>query len=194
MFKPIPQNISRLICLDHSLALIRSFILPKWLGGRVAGFTASGSLKDDLNERRANYRAPLLDRLRHILFDCGAIFHLVYIISCLLSMSKYIRQTYIAAGNDTYRFWMAILPVVAWPPPVWYQMVIACLTPLQYACFPPDVPDREDCLDRDPASGVAYPTDKAKLPTWTMRGFRYVQLHFLIIIYASVVLAFTWKL
>lgn len=32
------------LSLDHALTIIRSFILPRWLGGKITAFIASGEL------------------------------------------------------------------------------------------------------------------------------------------------------
>ncbi|KAH8821974.1 nucleotide-diphospho-sugar transferase [Xylogone sp. PMI_703] len=176
----------------YSFAIIQSFILPSWLGGKVTGFTPSGSIRDPLNERRPRLRSPLRRRLQSVLFDCGAIFHVVLVFLCIAGVVSRVHQAFVNSGGDMDQLRLELLVTVAWPPPTWFQIVIACLTPLQYAIFPPDVPERQDLLRRELATGVMYPTERSKRATWTIKEARYSQLHFLIILYTIYVFKCTW--
>jgi hypothetical protein len=171
---------------------VRSFILPKRLGGRVSGFTASGSIPNTLNERSPAHRAPLSRRLKVVLLDCGAIFHLFFVLLCALGVVTRVRRAILRYPGDRRALWLDLLFTVAWPFPLWYHQVIACLIPLIYAIFPPDVPDRELCLDRDAKRGVAYPTEKAKRPTCSMNETGYFQLYLLAIVQSVCVLIGSW--
>lgn len=66
----------------HSMSVIRTFLLPKWLGGKGAVFTSSGSQKADLNERNRDLRAPVWQRLKVTIWDCQCYMHLVFIAFC----------------------------------------------------------------------------------------------------------------
>merc|ERR1712059_24978 len=57
-----------------SLSIIRSFILPKWLGGSIVAFKPTGSLGNALNERDPKNKKSMLRRLWAILFNYMAIF------------------------------------------------------------------------------------------------------------------------
>ncbi|KAF4625484.1 hypothetical protein G7Y89_g12682 [Cudoniella acicularis] len=61
----------------HAMTIIRSFILPSWLGGKSMAFSSSGSIKSELNERDPATRAPLLTRLKVTLWDCDVYLHLL---------------------------------------------------------------------------------------------------------------------
>merc|ERR1711939_1213520 len=52
-----------------SLSIIRSFILPKWLGGSIVAFKPTGSLGNALNERDPKNKKSMLRRLWAILFN-----------------------------------------------------------------------------------------------------------------------------
>ncbi|KAF2146272.1 glycosyltransferase family 2 protein [Aplosporella prunicola CBS 121167] len=176
----------------HMITLVRSFILPSCLGGQLSGFTATGSVPDTLHERRPDQRAPLSKRLQHILTDCGAIFHLGFIILCSLGITNMVYQCFGAHSAGSSHSWMLFLSNLALPLPFWYQLIIGCFVPLQYAIFPPDVPEREACLFRDPITGVAYPTQKAKKPQFTLKTVDYAHFHFPIVLYALGLFASTW--
>ena len=56
-----------------------------------------------------------------------------------------------------------------------------------YAICPPTVPNREELLDRDPKTGIAYPKDSSKVLRKTMLGsWRYWR--------GGVVVLYTWVL
>ena len=62
-----------------TVAWLRSFILPERLGGRVEGFTATGSIANKMNERDKDRRAPLGKRLRYLVVDCGVWVHIAVV-------------------------------------------------------------------------------------------------------------------
>lgn len=73
---------------------------------------------------------------------------------------------------------------LGWPPLLWLVFTLVCAGPIYYAIFPPSMPAREETLDRDPLTNVAYPKPTArKLKwTWTTLGYEY---------YYTVVVAYT---
>ena len=145
------------------LTIIRSFFLPTWLGGQAQAFKPSGSLKSDLNERDPVLRAPMYRRLRVILFNNLAYFHVSYVYFCLTAV---VLSTYrcIAQNTDSVREAIECLLTHAfWPPLTWIIVVSAFWTPITYACDPPTMnSDRESYLVRDSKTGVAHPTKKSK--------------------------------
>lgn len=48
----------------------------------------------------------------------------------------------------------------------WLLAVNAACVPIHYAIWPPTMPDRETLLNRDPATGIAHPTEAAKHIVW----------------------------
>ena len=142
------------------LTIIRSFILPTWLGGQTQAFKPSGSLKSDLNERDAQLRAPMYRRLRVIVFNNLAYFHIAYVYFCLAAV---VLSTYRCAHETSLRSILKCLLTHAfWPPVTWIIVVSAFWIPITYACDPPTMPSRESLLERDPKTGVAHPTRKSK--------------------------------
>ncbi|KAH0837680.1 hypothetical protein AYO21_09247 [Fonsecaea monophora] len=147
----------------HAISVIRTFVLPKWLGGKVAVFTSSGSQKDQLNERDARLRAPLWRRLKVTIWDCQCYLHVAYIVFILAAVGISLHANITNPQNDTKtKILIDVLTHAGWPPIIWMTCGLACWAPINYALFPPSVPDREELLDRDPVTGVAYPKESSK--------------------------------
>ncbi|KAK4940215.1 hypothetical protein LTR10_019644 [Elasticomyces elasticus] len=147
----------------HSISVIRTFLLPKWLGGKVAVFTSSGSQKAELNERDPILRAPLWRRLKVTIWDCQCYLHLLYIMFCLAAVGVSMYYNITNKDNRTAKdVLLALLTHAFWPPIIWLTCIISCWIPINYAIFPPDEPDRQDLLVRDPVTGVAYPSEESK--------------------------------
>jgi hypothetical protein len=169
-----------LTLIDYFIAFMRSFVLPEALGGGQTGFTASGSISDDLQERRAASRAPLLQRLRVTLFSHYAIVHAIFLLACLIGFALNLARA--SSPADIPNLWdTAILTTtqdrlvffvtrLGWPPLVWMQFIASALTPILYAVWPPTQPDREELLDRDEKTGVAYPKIEARKSKRTPAG------------------------
>jgi hypothetical protein len=111
---------------------------------------------------------------------------------CVFGAASRLLRSLDKNAGSLHDLWVDLLGSVASPPLPWFDLVIACITPLQYILFPPDVPEREESLERDPSTGIAYPKAKAKQATWTMKEIRYVQLHSLTILYAGCVFIGTY--
>jgi len=165
---------------DYFVAFMRSFVLPQALGGETTGFKASGSISCDLQERCAGSRAPLLRRLRVTLLSHYAIVHTIFVLACLIGFALNLARAFSPADipnmwdtatltttNDRLVFFITRL---GWPPLVWMQFIASALTPILYAVWPPTQPDREELLDRDEKTGVAYPKIEARNSKRTCTG------------------------
>lgn len=158
------QNHANFLLLDHALAIVQSFLLPKWLGGKIAVFTSTGSQASELNERDARLRAPLGRRFRVMLWNYKVWMHLVYIIFVMASIILSIYHCFHDPANDTHRKKeIYFLTHAGWPPVLWLASIVSCWQPIQYALSPPSMPDREDLLVRD-EFGIAYPKKEWKIP------------------------------
>lgn len=149
------------------MAWLRSFVLPTRLGGSKAGFTASGSVQSDLQERSPTHRAPLLRRMRVTLFSHMVWIHVLLILSCLGGVSLVCLR---ALGFEWIPSLFPLLPLssttdqmvylvtrLAWPPVLWFQYVCSALVPVLYMVWPPTTPERETLLERDEKTQLAYP-------------------------------------
>lgn len=168
-----------------SLTLIRSFLLPTWLGGQRQAFKATGSIKSSLNERNPRTRAPMYRRIWTILVNYLAGFHVAYVyfvlVAVVISTYRCFLQHSVRAKLVclvTHAFWVRLhfpfrpirlsnsfgsflLTLGTQPPLAWASVVSSFWIPLAYATDPPNMPDREELLNRD-KRGIAHPTNKAK--------------------------------
>ncbi|KAG4429426.1 hypothetical protein IFR05_015089 [Cadophora sp. M221] len=150
----------------HALTIIRSFILPTWLGGKVAAFTATGGLKSELNERDPHRRAPLGRRLKVILFGNKVFMHLIYLLFCFAAVAKSTANGVMSNKGSASGTLVYMLTHACWPPMAWLIALNAAWAPIHYAIWPPSMPDREHLLARDEITGVAHPTAAAKRIVW----------------------------
>lgn len=172
---------------DHATTIIRSFLLPKFLGGKTAAFSSSGSQVSELNERDPIHRASLYKRVRVIVLSSGVWMHVLYILFCIAAVTVSTTRGVILNAGSVNQTLLYMLTHAAWPPVLWLMALIASWTPIQYAIWPPDMPDREDLLVRDKQTGVAHPTKEAKNLQWSKsRGLHELQ-YTLLTAYAAVV-------
>lgn len=156
-----------------SLILLQS-ARPRWLGGKTVGFKASGAISDELHERSPARRAPLWRRAKFLLFECHVWVHvlLVTVITAAVCYAfgriarNWSEGTY-SSGEAGFR----LLTYVFWPPLQWWLTILGLWTPILYIFCPPDVPDRDQLLDRD-ESGVPTPKPEyMKAINWTSGWF-----------------------
>lgn len=166
----------------QSMCIIQTFVLPTWLGGKVAVFTSSGSQKAELNERDPVLRAPLWRRLRFAIWDCSCYIHIAFILFALASVGL---STYWNIHNHTTTkdILIALLTHAGWPPLIWLTSVLSCWAPIAYAIWPPDCPDRQDLLERDPKTNVAYPKESSKSIRFGWATWIHEVLHSILTIY-----------
>ncbi|KAI1627542.1 glycosyl transferase [Exophiala viscosa] len=143
-----------------ALTIIRSFVLPTWLGGQTQAFKPTGSLQSALNERNAKLRAPMYRRLWTILVNYLALFHVSYVYFMIVAVTISTYRCFLQHGLRAKL--MCLLTHAWWVPLAWIIIVSAFWIPFTYAVDPPNCPDREDLLDRDPKTGVAHPTKESK--------------------------------
>ena len=151
-----------------ALTLVRTFVLPTWLGREKQAFKPSGSLSSELNERDGILRAGLFTRLRTIVFGYMAWYHVLFVYFILtaatLSTTRCIFDQYTLRGRG-----VCLLTHAFWPPVSWILVVGAFWVPLTYAIDPPTVPPRDELLVRDPKTLVAHPKDSSKKIVWGRR-------------------------
>lgn len=143
-----------------ALCLIRSFILPTWLGGQTQAFKPTGSLESALNERDAQKRAPMWRRMWTIIVNYLAFFHIGYVYFTLIAvtMSSYRCFTKLTTKDIL----VCLITHAFWPPLTFIIVCSSFWIPITYAIDPPSVPDREELLDRDPKTGIAHPKKDSK--------------------------------
>jgi hypothetical protein len=185
--------------LDCTVAYIRSFLLPTRYGGKLTGFTPTGSIGSVVDERYPSRRAPLRTRLYHILFDCGAWFHaMVIVLFAIIALRRTQRaiqgQLSSSQGQlDLQNVWIHLLREVFWPSHPWMMTVIACITPIKYAISPPVVGERDKLLGKRGKYGARYPLpeyrDKVDCKIWDAD---FAQLYSVFMIFTLGVFVSTW--
>ncbi|KAJ4365374.1 hypothetical protein N0V95_000521 [Ascochyta clinopodiicola] len=170
----------------HAITIIRSFVLPSFLGGKTAAFSSTGSQQSELNERDPVHRAGLFRRLRVILLQSGVWMHFAYIVFCVAAVAVSTARGVILNKGSIEQTLVFMLTHACWPPLLWLIALASCWAPLHYAIWPPNMPDRESLLDRDPNTGIAYPKAEAKGLKWGQKNMLHEVLYFLLTAYTIV--------
>jgi hypothetical protein len=144
-----------------SLCILRSFVLPKWLGGQTQAFKPTGSLSKGLNERDPALRKNLFRRMWSILVECFAVYHLAFVYFTLVAVVLTSFRCF-AKETSTKEILFCLVTHAFWPPLTFIFICSSLWTPIAYAIDPPSMPDREQLLERDPNTGVAHPTARSK--------------------------------
>lgn len=144
-----------------ALCIVRAFLLPTWLGGQTQAFKPTGSLGSALNERDPKKSKNMFVRLRVILLNYMASFHLAFVYVTLVAVV--ISSYRCFAQNSSFRdIILCLITHAFWPPLTFLFICTSLWTPVSYAIDPPAMPEREELLTRDPKTGVAHPTKKSK--------------------------------
>jgi hypothetical protein len=159
-------------------------LLPKFLGGKTAAFSSSGSQRSELNERDAVHRANLYRRLRIIVFGSGVYMHVLYILFCVAAVTVSTARGIVINSGSVKQTLLYMLTHACWPPVLWLIALNASWAPIQYAIWPPNMPEREELLCRDQVSGVAYPTEGARKMHWSKSRMLHEMQYTLLTLYA----------
>ncbi|KAE9580164.1 Cellulose synthase 1 [Colletotrichum fructicola] len=144
-----------------ALCIIRSFILPTWLGGQTQAFKPTGSLGSALNERDPKTRKNMFRRLWGVLINYMAIFHLSFVYLTLVGVVLTSYKSFYL-NSDLRDLLISLITHAFWPPLTFIFICSSLWTPIAYAIDPPNMPDREALLDRDPKTFVAHPSPGSK--------------------------------
>ncbi|KJZ72403.1 hypothetical protein HIM_08206 [Hirsutella minnesotensis 3608] len=181
--------------VDFALDHWRTFVLPTRVGGRLTAFCAifpsTGSLPDELNERKKALRAPFCKRLQSVLIKDGGVIHLLVSLGFMFGFFLNIKRAYMLYPSDLEACFLYLLPRVFWVSAMWPAYTVAFLRPFWYATFPPTMQDREHLLERD-ATKVAYPKDESKLPKSPIRGLGLELVNTVSAVWAFGLLIGTW--
>ncbi|KYK58925.1 hypothetical protein DCS_00052 [Drechmeria coniospora] len=144
-----------------ALSLVRSFVLPKWLGGQQQAFKPTGSQASALNERDPLLKKSMPRRLWAILVHYMALFHFAFVYMTLVAVAMTSYRCFVL-GESTQDILLCLLTHAFWPPLTFLFLCTSLWTPVSYAIDPPMMPEREQLLERDPKTMVAHPTEKSK--------------------------------
>jgi len=148
-----------------ALCLIRSFVLPTWLGGQTQAFKPTGSLKSQLNERDHENRAPMWRRMWTIVVNYMAFYHIGYVYFTLIAVTMSSYRCFLKL--TTKDIIICLVTHAFWPPLTFIIVCSSFWIPMTYAIDPPTVKDREELLDRDPKTGIAHPKKESKKIAFT---------------------------
>ncbi|KAF6840743.1 glycosyltransferase family 2 [Colletotrichum musicola] len=144
-----------------ALCIIRSFILPTWLGGQTQAFKPTGSLGSALNERDPKNRKNMFRRLWGVLINYMAIFHLSFVYLTLVGVVLTSYRAFFF-NSELRDILISLVTHAFWPPLTFVFICSSLWTPIAYAIDPPSMPDREQLLERDPKTFVAHPRPESK--------------------------------
>ncbi|KAL6876252.1 glycosyltransferase family 2 protein [Trichoderma longibrachiatum] len=145
-----------------ALCIIRSFVLPKWLGGQTQAFKPTGSLSSALNERDPKLKKNMFRRLWAILFNYMAAFHFAFVYLTLVAATLVSYRCFFQESHRVKDILICLVTHAFWPPLTFIFICSSLWTPIGYAIDPPQMPDREELLVRDPQTKVAHPTPESK--------------------------------
>lgn len=74
---------------------------------------------------------------------------------------------------------------------MWLICMSACWAPISYAIWPPDMPEREELLERD-KEGIARPREEAKRIVWGKWIWFHEGLYSFLTLYTIVVFVGSW--
>lgn len=200
--------------------MCRHYVLPAVLGGARIGFSATGSLKDTVNERDPQSRGSFRRRLRCMLFRNLVVVHCVFVLACsagfLLTVLRaflpdiYVVSVYpltkwvsestatdatLLAHATTRACLVYLLTRIGWPPLLWYSTFVGMCIPIQYAFFTPTKMREEELLVRDNKTDVLYPRGDTLVEERT-KGFGRLRDHTVVLItlYSFFTLVVSWSL
>ncbi|ORY87907.1 nucleotide-diphospho-sugar transferase, partial [Protomyces lactucae-debilis] len=150
----------------YSYCIIRSFVLPKWLGGKVMAFSATGAARGGLKEWYKDERANIFKRIFVMVWHHNLWYH-VTIITFTLGSIGY--SSWRCTMQPTWEATVGCLILrPLWPPPAWFILTAAFFVPIGYMLFPPDCPQRHELITYD-EKGVASPKESARKTVHTWR-------------------------
>ena len=133
------------------------FGLPRLLPGN---HVANRSRENDYGFRESSVR-----RLGVILWDGQAFPHLIVLCSCITGGVICLRRVLMTLeGSNAETAFMELITHAGWPSAfmLWTSVISNAWVPFFYAMSRLKRPSREDLLERDPVTKVAYPSKKAK--------------------------------
>ncbi len=171
---------------------MRSFLLPRWLGGKLATFSSSGSIDSVINERDIRVRAPLIRRLQVVWWNGGVLIHVLYVLFTVGAVASSVARAFTLTANTYQDRLFHILTHTAWPPLSWVVALAACTIPIRYTVRPPAMPDRDDLLQREKDTEIAHPSQGAKRPRWGKSNLLHEGLYASLTAYTTILFCGSW--
>lgn len=165
---------------DHCISILHDFChiwmspyltpdLFRWLFPRAANVVSGATFRPSGcttgSEDTGACRSPVLKQFKVILWDESGLLHLAVLVTCLTGVIlSVVRTAHASNSNDFHQMSLYWLTHGGFPPAVllWTSVICNGWIPMSYAIWNPYRPERESLLDRDPKTGVAYPTARAR--------------------------------
>ncbi len=150
-------------------AILREW-LPATLGGDRMGFTATNTIKSELNERSPVLRPRLGMRFQIMLRHHGLGFHVAMVAVAITVFSWSVSRSNSVSASKR-EMWESLLTNALWPEVGWEEYVSFC-TPILYTIWPPMMPPRRDLLTQHPVTKTFRPRECFKRLRWN--GWMYM--------------------
>jgi len=138
--------------------------LPASLGGARMGFTATNTIKSELNERSPVLRPTLGMRFQIMLRDHGLGFH-VAMVAVVITVFSWSVSRSISVSASKREMWESLLTNALSPGVSWEEYFSFC-TPIVYTIWPPMMPPRRDLLTQHPVKKTFRPRECFKGLRW----------------------------
>jgi len=112
--------------------------------------------------------------------------HVMYILFCIAAVTLSTARGIVINKNSVDQMLLYMLTHACWPPLLWLVVLNAYWAPIHYAIWPPNMPDREDLLQRDPQTGIAYPKESSKKLIWEKTNVFHEMQYFLLTSYTVI--------
>jgi len=188
---------STLVIIDNAAAIIRHFLLPNFIGGKLTTFVASGSLSTSTQRKSIRHLLDILFTHRAIMF----FFYIVFTLAAIASSSYRVLRTIIVKNsqqqhqyqNTDHELYQALLVHAFWPPLLWVTIISAFSTPLLYAISPPKESTGLDELLKVDNDGVMRQRKDKIYVDWTWKYcIRREVENFVVAGYVSAVFVYSW--
>jgi hypothetical protein len=122
--------------------------------------------------------------------ECGVWVHIAVVVLFLAGALVRVRQ--VRGQYEGREAFVEMLRAVAWPSHPWFPTVLACLTPINYAVWPPSVPERERLMGVPGKNGVRYARAEAKKQSWSLCEVGFPQMLFVFVVAVGGLFVASW--
>ena len=141
--------------------------LSKACFGELPALTPPGDQASRSLEHGVPYRNSMLSRIKIVLWDCGALLHLLILVSCVVGGIVSFGLPLLCLPRNEYSGTTWVMRSLAhggWPTGLllWTSVISNAWVPIGYAISSPSTSSREKLLVKDEKTQAARPTQAAK--------------------------------
>jgi len=189
--------------IDNAAAIIRHFLLPNFIGGKLITFVASGSLSTSSQRKSIRHLFDVLFTHRAVIFLFYIIFTLVAIstssyrvlhniINKNLHPTQHQHQHHAQPNYTDHELYQTLLTHAFWPPLLWVIIISAFSTPLLYAISPPREAGLDELLKLDGDGVMRQRKDKIYVD-WTWKYWIRREIENIVVAgYVVAVFVYSW--